>query len=92
MVRRTRGLDARIHVYGPDVPTKGDWLFPNRPFSVANPVGLWGSVAFLDEAREKRNQVTFRASGPDAEQAIEIVRQVLTASPEELEEGFIDVF
>lgn len=88
-VSRTRGLDAKITVYDRTLPTRGDWLFPRAPFSSANPGPLWRSVAFLDEAREKRTPVTFRTEGREEARAMEIVRDVL-ASP--TPGWFVDAF
>ena len=93
IVRRTWwSLDARISVYDDTLPTAGGFFSAHRIFSRANPVPLWRSVAFLDEARAKGTQVTFRAVGPDAERIIGIIRTLLEGPVEVLEEGFIDVF
>ena len=91
-MRRTWGLNARISVYDDTLPTTGGFFSAHRIFSRANPVPLWRSVMLLDEYREKGKPVTFRASGPDAERVIGIVKTLLEGPVSVLEEGFIDVF
>ena len=92
VVRRTRGLNARITVYDDTLPTAGGFFSAHRFFSRANPIPLWRSVGFLDEARAKGKPVTFRVVGADAEKVIGIIRTLLEGPVEVLEAGFIDVF